>query len=86
MKREARLDPDYPMSTPTEQISSVEKFQITLLPQDSLTPKEVAAILRINPGTVYNWIYAGKLPSLKFGRLRRIKAEVVRKIQDQGLE
>ena len=63
-----------------------ESIILKFYPEDSLTPKEVAAILRINPGTVYNWIYAGKLPSLKFGRLRRIKAEVVRKIQDQGLE
>ncbi len=63
-----------------------ESIVLKLTPEDSLTPKEVAAILRINPGTVYNWIYAGKLPSLKFGRLRRIKAEVVRKIQDHGLE
>ena len=59
---------------------------ISFYPHDSLTPKEVAEILRINQGTVYNWIYAGKIPSLKFGRLRRIKAEVVRKIQDHGLE
>ncbi len=63
-----------------------ESIVLKLYPEDSLTPKEVAAILRINPGTVYNWIYAGKLPSLKFGRLRRIKADVVRKIQEQGLE
>ena len=63
-----------------------ESVVLKLYPEDSLTPKEVAAILRINPGTVYNWIYAGKLPSLKFGRLRRIKAEVVRNIQDHGLE
>lgn len=63
-----------------------ENIVLKLYPEDSLTPKEVAAILRINQGTVYNWIYAGKIPSLKFGRLRRIKAEVVRKIQDHGLE
>ncbi len=63
-----------------------ESILLKFYPEDSLTPKEVAAILRINPGTIYNWIYAGKLPSLKFGRLRRIKAEVVRNIQDHGLE
>lgn len=63
-----------------------ESIVLKFYPEDSLTPKEVAAILRINQGTIYNWIYAGKLPSLKFGRLRRIKADVVKKIQEQGLE
>ena len=63
-----------------------ESVVLNFYPEDSLTPKEVAQILRINPSTVYNWIYAGEIPSLKFGRLRRIKAEVVRKIQDHGLE
>ena len=59
---------------------------ISCYPQDSLTPKEVAANLRINPGTVYNWIYAGRIPSLKLGRVRRVKAEVVKEIQENGLK
>ena len=62
------------------------KAFFTFYPHDSLTPKEVAEILRINPGTVYNWIYAGQIPSLKLGRLRRIRMEVVKQIQEQGLK
>ena len=33
-----------------------ESIVLKFYPEDSLTPKEVAQILRINPGTVYNWI------------------------------
>ena len=64
----------------------IPRTQISFYPHDSLTPKEVAEILRIAPGTVYNWIYEGRIPSLKLGRLRRIKVGVVKQIQEQGLE
>ena len=59
---------------------------ISFYPQDSLTPNEAAEYLRINPGTVYSCIYAGCIPSLKLGRLRRVKAEVVKEIQENGLK
>lgn len=38
-----------------------------------LTVKEVAARLRVSDLTVRRWIWSGKLPATRVGRLRRIK-------------
>jgi excisionase family DNA binding protein len=34
--------------------------------------KEVARFVRVEPITVYRWMWDGKLPSLKIGKSRRI--------------
>lgn len=39
-----------------------------------LTVKEVAAILKLNPITVYEYIRAGSLPAFRFGRYYRVDA------------
>ena len=39
---------------------------------DLLTPKEVAAILRVHAKTVYGLVAAGKLASVRVGRVIRI--------------
>lgn len=39
-----------------------------------LTPREAAVILRVDERTVYEWLRQKKLPSIKFGRLWRIRA------------
>jgi len=42
-----------------------------------LTAKEVAAMLRVEPMTVYNLTTARKLPSFKLGGARRYRVEDV---------
>ncbi len=39
---------------------------------DLLTTREVAAILRVDPGTVKRWLAQGVLGSVKLGRHRRV--------------
>ena len=36
-----------------------------------LTTAEVAEILSVKPGTIRTWVWTGKIPSVKIGRLRR---------------
>lgn len=86
MDREPIVLSKSPTSTTTEIHMDIPSTPISFYPQDTLTLKEVAANLRINPGTVYNWIYAGHIPSLKLRRVRRVKAEVVKEIQENDLK
>jgi len=41
------------------------------------TTNEIAALLRVTPRTIYNWIYSGKLPAIKVGKSYRIPKEAV---------
>lgn len=40
-----------------------------------LTVEEVAEVLNVSKGTVYNLFQAGALPGLKLGRSRRVSVE-----------
>ncbi len=40
---------------------------------DLLTVEEVAAFLRVNPGSVRRWLSAGRMPSYLVGKARLIK-------------
>lgn len=42
-----------------------------------LTVEQVAKILHVQENTVYRWIRAGKLPSIKIGSLRRVDHEAL---------
>lgn len=65
---------DYPIISPDE----AKQFVANLFPvQDPLlTAKEVAAMLRVNPRTVTNWVRSGKLTAIRvYGgpyRFRRV--------------
>lgn len=47
------------------------------MPEDMLTPEQVAEWLQVHKGTVYRWIDEGKLPALQVGRVYRIPREDV---------
>jgi excisionase family DNA binding protein len=44
---------------------------------DLLTPDECAAFLRISRNTMYSMLQKGTIPSLKYGRLFRIRKSVL---------
>lgn len=50
----------------------------TFVPEELLTPAEVAAMFRVDPRTVSRWAKAGKLTSIRTlgGQRRYRKAEV----------
>lgn len=43
---------------------------------------ELAAILRIQKGTIYNWVYRRKIPYVKVGRLVRFDLNEIAKYLD----
>jgi excisionase family DNA binding protein len=49
-----------------------------------LTVHEVAALLRLNPQTVRNWIAAGQLPAVRIGRRVRITRADLERTIEQG--
>jgi excisionase family DNA binding protein len=42
-----------------------------------LEPKEVAALLKVNPRTIVRWADQGKLPGFKLGDLWRFRKEAI---------
>jgi excisionase family DNA binding protein len=40
-----------------------------------LTPEEAAKLLKVTRRTIYNWLKAGKVPAVQFGRGWRIRRE-----------
>lgn len=55
------------------------------MPEEMLTPEQVAEWLQIHAGTVYRWIREGKLPALQVGRVYRIPREdVLAMVKQQG--
>lgn len=49
-----------------------------------LTVKELAELLRVNPGSVYHWISAGRLPVVRFSaRCVRFRESEVTKLLDE---
>lgn len=42
-----------------------------------LTPEEAATVLLVTRRTVYEWLRSGELPSLRFGKMWRIRREDV---------
>lgn len=41
------------------------------------TVEEVANNLKVTKNTIYRWIYAGKLNSVKFGEVHRIQEQAI---------
>jgi excisionase family DNA binding protein len=49
------------------------------------TVKELAATIKVTEQSVHNWIKAGKIVSIKFGRTRRIPAEEYERVVREGV-
>ncbi len=54
------------------------------MPEEVLTVKEVASLLRATPATVYAWCRAGKLPAFKIGQQWRIRARALEEMMRRG--
>ncbi len=50
------------------------------------TPQEVAERLRLELPTVREMLWSGRIPSIKVGRLRRVRVEDLERIEKEGLE
>ena len=53
---------------------------------DLLTIPDAAARLRVSESTVWRWVHGGKLPSVKLGKARRIRAESLERFIEKGEE
>lgn len=53
---------------------------------DFYTPQELAKRLKVTPQAIHNWITAGKIASVKFGRARRIPTAEVERILREGIQ
>jgi excisionase family DNA binding protein len=49
-----------------------------------LTVREVAALLKVTDPTVRRWVWAGKLPATRIGRVQRIKPSDVERLPQAG--
>ncbi len=49
------------------------------------TPQEVAERLRLELPTVREMLWSGRIPSIKVGRLRRIRLEDLERIEKEGV-
>lgn len=49
-----------------------------------LTLPEVAIALRVAPSTAYRLAARGELPSVRFGNSVRVRADVLRRLLDEG--
>ncbi len=45
---------------------------------------EAAARLRVSESTVWRWVYSGRLPSVKLGKSRRIRAAALERFIEEG--
>lgn len=62
-----------------------DDFELDLDGQERLlTPKEVAALFRVNPKTVTRWARSGKLTAIRtLGGHRRFRASEIRRCFDE---
>ena len=52
-------------------------------PDEILTADEVAALLKINPKTVYKFLQANELQGHRFGRIWRFKKSSIMKLLEE---
>jgi excisionase family DNA binding protein len=57
-----------------------------MMVSDFYTPQELAKRLKVTPQAIHNWITAGKIASIKFGRARRIPVAEVERIIREGIQ
>jgi excisionase family DNA binding protein len=55
------------------------------MPDDMLTVAEVAALLKLNPQTIRNWINQGTLPASHVGRSVRIRRRDLDSLIESGM-
>ncbi len=58
----------------------------TIFDEGLLTVREAAQMLTVTKATVYNLMSAGKIPSTRVGRLRRIPRRALLEYLTDGLE
>jgi len=63
---------------------SQRQSRLAGIPEPLLTVEDAAAILGIQPRTLYKWAYAGRLPVVKIGRLTRFRASTIENLIAQG--
>lgn len=54
----------------------------------TLTVREVSALLKVQPKTIYRWIERGRIPAdavVRFGRTIRLKREAVDQLLTGGM-
>lgn len=54
------------------------------MPEEILTVREVAVMLKTTPATVYAWCRAGKLPAFKIGQQWRIRGRALEEMMRRG--
>lgn len=53
---------------------------MTTLNEKLISVKEAADLVGLQPKTIYNWTYEGKLPAYKVGRTKRVKLSDLEKL------
>ena len=51
----------------------------------NLTIPETAAALRVKESTIRSWLFDGRLPAIRMGRLVFVPTEAVKKAQIEGI-
>lgn len=53
---------------------------MTVLNEKLISIQQAADLVGLQPKTIYNWTYEGKLPAFKIGRSKRIKPSDLEKL------
>ena len=53
---------------------------ITILKKEHLSHKDACEFFNIVPQTLYNWVYQGKLRSVKFGKMSWYRKKDIEKL------
>jgi len=56
------------------------------MPDQLLTPQQVAALLQVTPRSVLDWLRSGYLTGYKLGRLWRVSQEQVNDLITRGFQ
>jgi excisionase family DNA binding protein len=54
-------------------------------PKQFMTVAESASALSVSTKTIWNWIYARKIESVKLGRSRRISVDALRELTERDV-
>jgi len=56
------------------------------MPDQLLTPQQVAALLQVTPRSILDWLRSGYLTGYKLGRLWRVSQEQVNDLITRGFQ
>ncbi|MFO7591685.1 MAG: BldC family transcriptional regulator [Acidimicrobiia bacterium] len=72
------------MSARPEDVSRSADAGGSDVPEELLTPAEVAALFRVNPKTVTRWHRSGKISAIRtLGGHRRFRADEIRRLLEE---